>query len=307
MIQCENLRKCYGKTQALAGLNLHIEEGALHGFVGPNGAGKTTAMRIFSTLLKPTDGRVLVCGADAEREPQRVRRLVGYMPDFFGVYDNLKVWEYLDFYAACVNMSEKDRRKQIDSLLEMTVLSDKREAYVDHLSRGMKQRLCLARALMHDPKILILDEPASGMDPQSRSEMCDILRDIHAMGKTVLISSHILPELSKLCDSFTILRHGQTAFCGKAAELQSRLDSKDVLEIRFSQPPDESAKEWLAARADSAPKAQMDTVWRIECSQTPKEDAALLSALIDRGTQVCGFGRQSVTLEDAFMEVMSND
>lgn len=191
MIRVEKLTKSYGKTQALQGLDLSIGDGELHGFVGPNGAGKTTAMRILATLMKPDSGDAQVDEISIISQPERARRLVGYMPDFFGVYDNLKAWEYLDLYAGCVGMSVKDRRRRIDEMLMLTELESKREAYVDHLSRGMKQRLCLARAMMHDPKLLILDEPASGMDPRARAEMRGILKNISHIGKTVLISSQI--------------------------------------------------------------------------------------------------------------------
>lgn len=218
MIRCEKLTRRYGKTLALDGLDLQVEPGELHGFVGENGAGKTTTMKILATLMRPTAGDAFVDGISVLREPGRVRALVGYMPDFFGVYDNLKAWEYLDFYAGCVSMDEKTRRRRIDELLDLTELTAKREAYVDTLSRGMKQRLCLARAMIHDPKLLILDEPASGMDPRARAQMRGVLRRIGAMGKTVLISSHILPELSDLCTSMTILERGRAVFSGTVTE-----------------------------------------------------------------------------------------
>lgn len=242
MIRVEKLTKSYGKTQALQGLDLSIGDGELHGFVGPNGAGKTTAMRILATLMKPDSGDAQVDEISIISQPERARRLVGYMPDFFGVYDNLKAWEYLDLYAGCVGMSVKDRRRRIDEMLMLTELESKREAYVDHLSRGMKQRLCLARAMMHDPKLLILDEPASGMDPRARAEMRGILKNISHIGKTVLISSHILPELADMCDHMTILDHGKAIFTGSMSELENRMHSESELTIRFERMPNEFLK-----------------------------------------------------------------
>ena len=239
MMECRELVKRYGKTLAVDHLSLRVEAGEVHGFVGPNGAGKTTTMKILATLMRPTEGDALVDGVSAVHEPQKVRALVGYMPDFFGVYDNLKVWEYLDFYAGCVGMDAKTRRRRIDELLELTALTAKREAYVDQLSRGMKQRLCLARALMHDPKLLILDEPASGMDPRARAQMREILREIGQMGKTVLISSHILPELSELCTSVTVLQKGRAVFSGSVDEMERRMHGAPLV-IRLAETPEES-------------------------------------------------------------------
>ena len=208
MLRIDKLTKNYGKFPALKGLTLEVPDGALHGFVGPNGAGKTTTMRILATLMPPTSGTAYVDGTDVTREGQKARKLVGYMPDFFGVYDSLTCREYLDFYARCYRIGATERKRMGSQLLELVQLQDKENEYVDALSRGMKQRLCLARSLIHDPKLLILDEPASGMDPRARAEMKGILRTLREMGKSVLVSSHILPELSEMCDSLTILDHG---------------------------------------------------------------------------------------------------
>ena len=219
-------------------------------------------------------------------EPQKVRALVGYMPDFFGVYDNLKAWEYLDFYAGCVGMDAKARRRRIDELLELTALTAKREAYVDQLSRGMKQRLCLARALMHDPKLLILDEPASGMDPRARAQMREILREIGQMGKTVLISSHILPELSELCTSVTVLQKGRAVFSGSVDEMERRMHGAPLVIRLFGQLP-----------------AMTPGEWRVEAQTGEQTDAQALRTLVGLGMPVYGFGREHATLEKAFMEV----
>lgn len=306
MIRCEHLVKRYGKTTALDSFDLHVPAGEIHGFVGPNGAGKTTAMRILSTLLRPTAGDAFVDGVSVLSEPQRVRSLVGYMPDFFGVYDNLKAWEYLDFYAGCTNMDARTRRRRIDELLELTALSSKREAMVDGLSRGMKQRLCLARALMHDPKLLILDEPASGMDPRARAQMRDILREIGQMGKTVLVSSHILPELSELCTSMTIMEKGKRIFSGSMEALNARMNSAPLV-VRFERTLTQEeaceAREVLTQMLDAAPVLEDGGVWRTGGGEKTGQDAAVLRALMDKKLPVCAFAREKVSLERAFMEV----
>ncbi|MGM9951046.1 MAG: ABC transporter ATP-binding protein, partial [Lysinibacillus sp.] len=208
MIDIQGLTKKYGSFTALDHLDLKIEEGVVFGFVGANGAGKSTTFSILSTLLAPTSGNAYVNGISVIDNPVAVRRQLGYMPDFFGVYDQLKADEYLDFYGASYGLSAAERAAIIPELLELVNLTDKRYSYVDLLSRGMKQRLCLARALIHDPKVLILDEPASGLDPRARTEMRDILKHLKSMGKTILISSHILPELAEMCDELGVLDNG---------------------------------------------------------------------------------------------------
>ncbi|MDO5376852.1 MAG: ABC transporter ATP-binding protein [Clostridia bacterium] len=307
MIDCRKLTKRYGKTVALDGLDLFVGQGELHGFVGPNGAGKTTAMRILSTLLRPDSGDALVDGISVVSDPGKVRAQVGYMPDFFGVYDNLKVWEYLDLYAGCLRMGEKERRKRIDELLALIALTDKREAFVDGLSRGMKQRLCLARALIHDPQLLILDEPASGMDPRARAEMRDILTEIGQMGKTVLISSHILPELSQMCSSMSILERGKLIFSGTVEALETKMHAHAELIVRFAQPPEgesaQEARETVQAVCDALPDEREPGVWRMDMPESDEGDARLLAKLMALGLPVCEFKREKVTLEQVFMEV----
>ena len=311
MIECKKLTRRFGRTLALDGIDLHVAPGELHGFIGPNGAGKTTAMRILATLTKPTRGEALVDGVSVTKYPQRARMLVGYMPDFFGVYDNLKAWEYLDLYAGCVGLSASERRKRIDALLALTALTDKREAYVDHLSRGMKQRLCLARAMLHDPKLLILDEPASGMDPHARAQMRDILRDVAGMGKTVLISSHILPELSELCDSMTILERGNVVFTGSAEEIGRKLSGESRLIVRFVEPPrDEQAqrvKELLINACNTEVQVGEDGIWRVTGRGTDVRDAELLTQIMALDVRVSAFYRERATLESVFMEVTQGE
>ena len=311
MIRCENLRRTYGKTVAVDNLNLHIEAGELHAFVGPNGAGKTTAMRILATLMKPTSGDAFVDGVSVSESPQQARKLVGYMPDFFGVYDNLKAWEYLDFYAGCVGIEARDRRRRLDELLELTALSDKREAYVDHLSRGMKQRLCLARALLHDPKLLILDEPASGMDPLARAQMREILTQVGRMGKTVLISSHILPELSQLCSHVTILERGKLVYSGSVRELEQQMHAGEILTIccaqELSAETEGVLREAVIRFCEANPQKEKEGKWTVVCAEESERDKKLLAELIRLGVPVRAYYRERATLETVFMEVTKHE
>ncbi len=223
MIETKNLTKNYGNLTAVADLNLTVQDGDIFGFIGPNGAGKTTTMRILVTLLEPTRGKAFINGLDVTRDGKKVRGLVGYMPDFMGVYDDLKVFEYLEFFAAAFGIERKKRKSIVEGVLELTDLESKRSAAVDSLSRGMQQRLGLARVLIHDPKVLVLDEPASGLDPRARIEIRELLRELKRMGKTIMISSHILSELEEICDHFGIIEHGRLVFSGTLEEIRPRL------------------------------------------------------------------------------------
>lgn len=234
MIEIRDLTKKYGSFTALDHLNLSLEEGVVFGFVGANGAGKSTTFSILATLLSPTSGDALINGKSVIKEPKEVRKQIGYMPDFFGVYDQLKVDEYLDFYGASYGIVAQERKMLIPQLLELVNLTNKRFEYVDLLSRGMKQRLCLARALIHDPKVLILDEPASGLDPRARVEMRDILRNLKSMGKTILISSHILPELAEMCDEIGVIDNGKLIAHGNVASIQAQLQGEKRIVIKVS-------------------------------------------------------------------------
>jgi len=234
MIDIINLTKNYGNFKAVDNLNLHIDEGEMFGFVGPNGAGKTTTMKIICGLLKASSGEVKVDGTDVLYGSKKFKSTIGYMPDFFGVYDNLKVSEYLDFYASIYKIKGEEKKKVCNDLLELVNLEHKREAYVDSLSRGMKQRLCLARSLVHNPKLLILDEPASGMDPRARFEMKEILKTLKTMGKTIIISSHILSELSEICTSVGIIDRGKMVISGSIEQIMAKIYSNKVLKVKVS-------------------------------------------------------------------------
>lgn len=311
MLVLNELTRCYGSFLALDHLSITIGNGELHGFVGPNGAGKTTTMRILATLLKPTSGTATLDGVDVVKKPKEIHRLMGYMPDFFGVYDRLKAWEYLDFYARCYGFDLKRRMGMIDSLLELVNLSDKRDSYVDLLSRGMKQRLCLARALIHDPKLLILDEPASGMDPRARAEMKGILRTLKELGKTVLISSHILPELSEMCDSLTIIDHGKLVFSGPVEQLSQHMSGNAPVKIRFANSLDADALDTATLFLKEFPGVtgvgrEADDELSVAFGGGEQETAALLRSIAQK-LPVIDFHRPPLNLEKVFMEVTQDE
>ena len=312
MLRIDRLTKNYGKFPALKGLSLEVPDGALHGFVGPNGAGKTTTMRILATLMPPTSGTAYVDGTDVTREGQKARKQVGYMPDFFGVYDSLTCREYLDFYARCYRIGATERKRMGSQLLELVQLQDKENEYVDALSRGMKQRLCLARSLIHDPKLLILDEPASGMDPRARAEMKGILRTLREMGKTVLISSHILPELSEMCDSLTILDHGELVFSGTVDELSDRMNGNAPLDIRLAETAGAEAVEEAVRCLREMPyitEILQEEPFLLRVRLDGGEDVcmAAMRELVTRNVPVCDFHRAPMNLEKVFMEVTQDD
>jgi ABC-2 type transport system ATP-binding protein len=233
IVQTRDLTRRYGNTLALDHLNLEIPPGAIFGFIGPNGAGKTTTMRILTTLLAPTSGEAWVAGRSVLKEPLEVRKMVGFMPDFFGVYDNMRVWEYLDFFGRAYGVAPTRRSTMIGELLDLVDLGHKRDDFVMGLSRGMKQRLSLARTMIHDPALLILDEPASGLDPRARIELRELLKELRALGKTVMISSHILTELAEMCTHIAIIERGKLLASGDVETILRSLQPHRTLEIRI--------------------------------------------------------------------------
>lgn len=308
MLTINGLTRYYGKFLALDHLDLQIGDGELHGFVGPNGAGKTTTMRILATLLPASSGTAEIDGVLIGKDNRRARMLVGYMPDFFGAYDNLKTWEYLDFYARCYGIAKHDRLRMTEQLLDLVGLTDKRDAYVNGLSRGMKQRLCLARALIHDPRLLILDEPASGMDPRARAEMKGILRTLKDMGKTVLISSHILPELAEMCDSLTIMDKGKLVFTGTVDALSHKMNGDAPIDIRFVPGSGPAAIDQAVALLKENPAVTAITqeeplLLRVSLTGQEETSAAMLQALAASGAPIHDFHRAPMNLEKVFMEV----
>ncbi len=232
MLVIKDLVKNYGKFRAVDNLSLEIGKGQIYGFVGANGAGKTTTIKVVAGLLKPTSGEVIVGGMDIRKNPIIYKRKIGYMPDFFGVYDDLKVTEYMNFYSGIYGIKVDERDKICDEFLELVNLKDKKNSYVDDLSRGMKQRLCLARSLIHNPELLILDEPASGLDPKARVEMKEVLKELGNMGKTILISSHILPELAELCTAIGIIDKGKKVVSGTVEEIMSQVYMNKIIRIK---------------------------------------------------------------------------
>nr|WP_295972024.1 ABC transporter ATP-binding protein [uncultured Bacillus sp.] len=304
MIDIQKLTKRYGKFTALDSLNLHIDQGTVFGFVGQNGAGKSTTFSILATLLAPTSGTAFINGFNISEEPKRVRRQIGYMPDFFGVYDQLRAVEYLDFYGASYGIPAKEREKMIPQLLELVNLSHKRDEYVDVLSRGMKQRLCLARCLIHDPEVLILDEPASGLDPRARVEMREILKELKTMGKTILISSHILPELSEMCDSIGIIDGGRLVAEGSVSEIQERLRGEKLITVKSYQDVEK-----CSAFFEDDPKVidvkilEDRSTLQFIYKGSDEEQRLLLKKAMLQDLPVISFMEVETNLEDLFMEI----
>ena len=234
MLDLVNLTKEYRDLRAVDNLNLHLEPGEIFGFIGPNGAGKTTTIKMIATLLRPTAGEAIVNGLNVVEQPEQVRSLIGYMPDFFGVYEDVKVWEYLDFFAAAYRIPKAKRPPIIDDVLALTDLTVKKDSFVEELSRGMKQRLCLAKTLVHEPLLLLLDEPASGLDPRARIEIRELLKELRKMGKTIFISSHILTELADFCTSIGIIEGGRLIAAGSVDQIIEATGLTRTVEIRAS-------------------------------------------------------------------------
>ena len=310
IVRTDGLVKRYDGTLAVAGVDLSVHQGEIFGLVGPNGAGKTTTLRILATLLEPSAGTAEIAGMSVTRNPDQVRRVLGFMPDAFGVYDDMKVWEYLDFFARCYGIAPAARRRVITDLLELVDLADKRNDYVATLSRGMQQRLCLAHALVHDPQVLLLDEPASGLDPRARVELRELLRELRSMGKTILISSHILPELEELCTSVAIVDRGQVLAQGRVAEIEKRLRFGAVLRVRVLLEGEalEAARERFATDPDVASAVLLDD-GTIELGFRGDDEASarLLAASVGAGMPIVSFARAASDLEELFLQVTSPD
>ncbi len=302
MLYINNLTKKYGSFTAVRQLSLHIPEGDLFGFVGPNGAGKTTTIRMVCGLLRATSGSVKIGNVKGAVGSKEMKRMIGYVPDFFGVYDNLKVREYMDLYGSMYGMYSRDIAKLTDDLLELVNLSDKKEDYVDTLSRGMKQRLCVARALLHNPKLLLLDEPSSGLDPRARVEMKELLKNLHSMGKTILISSHILSELSEMCTSIGIMNHGQLITAGRIEEIMYQISGGRRIHIQISSGM-ETAVRMLQEHAGVAVESVRENEVIITNSGTDEEISVLIGELIQKEVVLTGFYKEEGNLESLFMQL----
>jgi len=304
MIKIKGLTKKYGSFYALHGLDLTIKEGIVFGFVGANGAGKSTTFSILSTLLQPTDGEAYINGISVTQNPEEVRKLIGYMPDFFGVYDQLKAEEYLDFFGSSYGIPAEQREKLIPQLLELVNLSHKRYEYVDVLSRGMKQRLCLARTLIHDPKVLILDEPASGLDPRARVEMRDILKQLKEMGKTILISSHILPELAEMCDEIGVIDSGKLIAHGSVAEIQAQIMGEKFISVKYQAGYDMNlAKQFFEENPFVSSIEVIDQKIKFRFNGSDEEQMKLLRKMVEMDLPILSFAEDEKDLEDVFMAI----
>ncbi len=307
MIKTEGLTKKYKNVLALDQLTLHIKEGDIFGFIGPNGAGKTTTIRILSGLLMPTSGKATVGGIDVIRHPRRIRSMVGFMPADFGVYHEMRVWEYLDFFGAAFRIPKRERRDRIEKVLDLTRTVEMRDYYVDSLSTGMKQRVGIAKTLMHDPKVLFLDEPAAGLDPRARVEMRQLLRALKQLGKTMLVSSHILPELATICDSIGIIQKAKLLISGSMQDVLKRVRKNRVIEIEFRKRADEA----VAFLQTKYPKEKLrpvelnENLARLEFDGLDAEIAGMLKVLVDNAHPVLWFREVMTDLEEIFLTVTS--
>ncbi len=310
IVQTHGLVKRYDGTLAVAGLDLAVEPGEIFGLVGPNGAGKTTTLRMLATLLRPSAGNAEIDGWSVTRNPDEVRRVLGFMPDVFGVYDDMKVWEYLDFFARCYGLPAAGRRRVIADLLELVDLADRRNDYVQTLSRGMEQRLCLAHALVHDPRVLLLDEPASGLDPRARVELRELLRELRSLGKTIVISSHILPELEELCTSVAIVDRGQVLAQGRVSDIERRLRFGAVLRVRLLLEGEalEAARDRFVGDPDVASASILeDGTIELGFRGDDEASARLLAASVSAGMPIVSFARAASDLEELFLQVTAPD
>ncbi|MEQ1903401.1 MAG: ABC transporter ATP-binding protein [Pirellulaceae bacterium] len=300
MIRTENLTKKYGDFYAIKGINLSLEPGDLFGFIGPNGAGKTTTMRIIATLLEPSHGEAYVCGHSIYQNPREIRRLVGFMPDFFGVYDDMKVIEYLEFFAAAYRINGPARKKRCDELLEVVDLEFKRHAMANTLSRGQTQRLGLARVLLHDPQVLLLDEPLSGLDPRARIEMRNLLRRLGKTGKTIIVSSHILPELADICNKVGIIDRGEMMLSAEVNDVIKQVRGRTVLHIGVKQDLDK-ARDLIAAQPIVVSTTLGDGHLTATLGDDVGDYSGLATLLIQNGLQLTMLREEEINLESAFM------
>lgn len=302
MIELHDFGKDYGEFTAVERLNLKIDAGELFGFIGPNGAGKSTSIRFLATLLKASRGEGTVNGFSVTREPMNVRQSIGYMPDNFGVYDGMKVWEFLDFFAVAYRIGKTQRKRIIKDVLELLDLAHKRDDFVNGLSRGMKQRLCLAKTLVHDPPVLILDEPTSGLDPRARIEVKALLKELRRMGKTILISSHILSELADCCTSIGIIERGQLLMNGPISEVYRRIRGNRIVVVKFADKVDVGLT-ILRSCPHTRDVQVEDHRATVELATDDNGVSALLHELIRQGVGIQSFAEKEPSLEDVFMLV----
>ena len=301
-VEIDHLFVMYGRTVAVKGLSFEIPQGEVFGFIGPNGAGKTTTIKVLATLLRPHAGEARIGGVSVARRPRAVRRMMGYMPDFFGVYEDLTVNEYLHFFAAAYRLDRARRRAVVDDLLALTDLGEKRDSPVDALSRGMKQRLGLARVLIHDPDLLLLDEPASGLDPRARIEIRELLKELKRMGKTILVSSHILHELAQVCTRIGIIEAGRMVAEGSLDDIYRQLGLKRLIHVQITNQTEEMVERAKAIPGVESVDRHVDRLcFHVREDALAAED--LLDALRALGARVYMFQPEAMDMETAFMKL----
>jgi ABC-2 type transport system ATP-binding protein len=307
-VETRHLSRQYGKLHAVQDLNLSIPQGSLFGLIGPNGAGKTTTLRMLAGLLAPSSGEILIAGELVRKDGGDLQRRIGYMPDFYGVYEDMMVWEYLDFFARCHGLPPERRKQVVNELLELVDLSEKRDAYVQTLSRGMRQRLCLAHAMVHEPDVLLLDEPASGLDPRARVEMRELLRELGAMGKTIVLSSHILVELAELCDSIAIIEKGKVVTSGLLTEIRSQAQLAKRIRMRLLSPV-EDAMRTLSAYLGVGPVEPLAEGGGLEFDFAGDDEAAagLLEHLVVEKVRPVTFEEIHTGLEELFLQLTKGE
>jgi ABC-2 type transport system ATP-binding protein len=304
MIVTDRLTKRFGALTAVDELSISIGPGEIFGFIGPNGAGKSTTMKILACLLRPDGGRAEVGGFDVSSDGQEIRRILGYMPDFLGVYEDLTVDEYLQFFASAFRIPRARRRAVIDSVLELTDLTEKKRAMVDSLSRGMQQRLGVARVLIHEPRVLLLDEPASGLDPRARIEMRSLILELGRMGKCIMVSSHILSELAEMCTSIGIIERGRMLYCGSIADAYARVRAGERIAIRFEEPSTPQQAESIVLREPRVASASIESgALIVELVPDQQSHHFLIELLITSGLRIAAFSPQQIKLEDAFLKL----
>jgi ABC-2 type transport system ATP-binding protein len=305
-VQTFGLTRVYGSTVALNALDLTVQQGDLFGFIGSNGAGKTTTLRILATFLAPSAGTARILGRDVVSEADVVRHTIGYMPDFFGVYKDMEVTEYLDFFGACYRIPSAQREKTVMDVLELVGLREKTGSLIGALSRGMQQRLGLARVLIHDPRVLLLDEPASGLDPRARIEMMAILQELQRMGKTIIISSHILSELETLCNRVAIIERGELIYTGPVQGVRDQMSSGRVVWVRVLGDLGRPA-ELLRARAEVQAVEELDGRLRVTMQDHDTDPGCVAEVLVYGGVRLVGLEEEELGLEEVFLRVTKGE
>ncbi len=305
-VETVNLTRRYGAMTALSSLDLRVNRGDLFGFIGSNGAGKTTTLRILATFLTPSDGQAKVLGHDVVRDADSVRHIIGYMPDFFGVYKDMEVTEYLDFFGACYKIPAKKRETTVRDVLELVGLTEKQGALIGALSRGMQQRLGLARVLIHDPELLLLDEPASGLDPRARIEMMAILQELQRMGKTIIISSHILSELQSLCNRVAIIEKGELIYSGSVTGVADQMKEDVTVWVKVASDSD-AALRILAARPEVAEVEEVEGRFRIVMTPGESDISSIAESLVQGGARLTELREDALDLEEVFLRVTKGE